>query len=312
MSNLFDSVAKIIWRRRGWVKPLLLVVLVAVCFLIDCPEADAGPGGHFVKQALSSKFGKIGGIIVGGLLLLAFILLLPLILYIKYKESAGIRRTKKDLAVLAGKYGWFDWQAIRDRVSQAVRTIGKVWSSGDLSSVSSFMTAEYFTTQQELLRRWVDEGKQVVYELDKVSGIEPLAVRVEDEDTYSWIRVMVTVDCVDYVRDRHTFKVIKGEVGKTTGFESVWCFVFRDQQWLLNSIEEGSTSLAWASEKNHVSTRYLDETFARQRQPDREPAEVPTRTRADSQAAARDSETNQPAAQLKQRLVRKPAGDQDQ
>jgi hypothetical protein len=305
---------------------LLLVVLVAVCFLVYCPEADAGPGGQFVKQALSSKFGKVGGLIVGGLLLIAVVLLLPLMLYIKYKESAGIRRTKKDLAVLADKYSWFEWLAIRDRVNQAVRKIGQVWDSGDLSSVASFMTVEYFVSQQQLLRRWLDEGKQVVYKLEKVCGIEPLAVRVENADSLSWIRVLVKVDCVDYVRDRHTFEVIKGDVGKTNGFESVWCFAYSGQQWLLNSIEEGSTSLAWASEKNHVSTTYL-EALARQRQPDREPAPISShagssrtsssqtgssRTRDNSQAAAPDSETNQPAAQPKQPLVRKPADDQDQ
>src|SRR5690348_10955211 len=108
MSHPFGFVANIDWsnwtwlrtpgRRRGWAKPLLLVLLVAVCFLVCCPDANAGPGGQIVKQALSTKYGKIGGAIVGGLLLIACILLLPLIVYVKFKEAIGIRRTKKDLA----------------------------------------------------------------------------------------------------------------------------------------------------------------------------------------------------------------------
>jgi hypothetical protein len=293
-----------------WVRFLLLLCLVGVCLFVFCQEADAGIGGQFVKKSLSTKFGRIGGIIVGGLTLLAAIILLPLILYVKIREWSGIRKTKQDLAALAAKFSWFEWLSIRDRIKKAVKEIGKVWASGDLSSVAKFMTPEYFTSQQELLNRWKDEGKDITYRVEKIRKIEPLALRVEDEETYSWIRALVVIDCVDYMRDGITKEVVKGEVGKTSGFESVWCFVYRNGEWLLNGIEEGTTSMAWASSKNHVDTSYLEYARAKQRQKQRDAEEVPTRVRP-SQTAARNPAANPPATQKEQRLIRKPAEDEE-
>ena len=311
MANSIGSSVEITFQHRRWVKLILMIVLVAVCIIVISPEADAAPGGQFVKQALKTKFGRIGGIIVGGLLLVACILLLPLILYVQYKKSAGIRKTKSDLAVLADKYNWFEWTTLRARIKLAVRDIGKVWSSGDLSSVSSFMTSDYFASQQELLRRWQDEGKQIVYRLEKIQRIDPLAVSVEDEATHSWIRVLVTVDCVDYMRDQHTLEVIKGEVGTTSGFRSVWVFVHQNGEWLLSGIEDASTAFAWASEKNRIDTSYLDSIWSKKQKVGRT-AKSPARTGAKSQAASGDSKTNHPTAQPKQRLIRKPSRDEDQ
>lgn len=293
-----------------WVNALLFVALIGVCLFAFCNEADAGPGGQFVKQALSTKFGRIGGMVVGGLLLLATLILLPLIIYVKIREVAGIRRTKADLAHLASKFSWFEWLTIRDRIQQAVKEIGKVWASGDLSPAAKYMTAAYCSSQQELLDRWKDEGKDVVYRVEKVRKIEPLAVRVEDEETYSLIRALVVVDCVDYMRDQYTKEVVKGDVNKSSGFESVWCFVYQGQEWLLNGIEEGSTSMAWATTKNHVDTSFLDYARAKQRQTERAPAETPRKVSPKSQAAAGDAAANPAAAKKEQRLVRKPADDE--
>ena len=311
MANSIGSTSKVTFQRRGWVNVILMIVLVAVCIFVVCPEADAAPGGQFVKQALKSKYGRIGGIIVGGLMLIAFVLFLPLILYVQYKEWAGIRKTKSDLARLAMKYNRFEWTALRAQIKQTVTDVAKVWASGDLSSVCSSMTADYFNSQQELLQRWVDEGKQIVYRLEKIQRIEPLAVSVEDEETHSWIRVLVSVDCVDYMRDQHTREVIKGEIGTTSGFESVWVFVHQKKEWLLSGIEQGSTSLSWASEKNRIDTSYLDSIWSK-RQKTSGTSKVPTRTGAKSQTASSDLETDQPTAKPKQRLVRKPSSDEDQ
>ncbi len=308
MANSIGASAEITFRRRGWVKLILMIVLIAVCIFVVCPEADAAPGGQFVKLALKSKF---GGIIVGGLMLIACILLLPLILYVQYKEAAGIRKTKSDLAALADKYNWFEWTALRTRIKQAVKEISGVWASGDLSSVSSFMSSDYFASQQELLQRWLDEGKQIVYRVEKIQRIEPLAVSVENEETHSWIRVLVKVDCVDYMRDRHTLEVIKGKVGTTSGFESVWLFVYQNGEWLLSGIEEGWTSFAWAKEKNRIDTSYLDSVWNK-KQKVGSAAKAPARTGSKSQAASRDSKTNQPTAQPKQRFIPKPTRDEDQ
>lgn len=292
-----------------WVRFVLLVCLVGMCLFVFCQEADAGIGGQFARKALSTKFGRIGGLVVGGLMLLAAIILLPLILYVKLREWSGIRKTKRDLETLSARFPWFAWPEIQGRIKKAVKEIAKVWSAGDLSSVSSYMTPEYLASQQDLLDRWKDEGKDVTYRLEKIRKVVPLAVRVEDEESYSWIRALVVVDCVDYLRDGATKEVVKGEVGVTHGFESIWCFVYRHEEWLLNGIEEGSSSLAWASSRNHIDTSYLEYARAKQRQKPRGAEEAPARV--PSQTAARNPAANPTAAQKEQRLVRKPTRDED-
>lgn len=292
---------------RVWLQKTLAVVLICACIFACCETAEAGPGGQFVKQALSTKFGRIGGLVVGGLLLIAAIILFPLIAYAYLAERAGIRHTKRDLAKLATKYPWYDWDTFRKRVNQTVRKIADVWATGDLSPAAKFMTSDYFASQQQLVRRWHDEGKQIVYKLDKVNRIEPLAVRVEDEQTWSWIRVLVNVDCVDYMRDESTREVIKGEAGKTNGFECVYCFVYQQGEWLLNGIEKGSTSLTWATTKNQVDTTWLDYARAKETLQRRAAEFSPT-----SQPAALDAAADEPAAGKKQRLVRKPARDEQE
>lgn len=290
---------------------MLVVAFVAICCLTFCQEADAGPGGQFVKQLLSSKFGAIGAVIVGGGLLVLGILLAPLLIYAWYAEAAGIRKTKTDLAVLAEKYRWFAWKGIRKRAEQAVRDIADVWATGDLSSVASLMTPEYFGSQQGTLQRWVDEGKQIVYRLEKVGRIEPLLVTVESAESHSSIRVLVSVDCVDYMRDNITLEVCKGEVGVTHGFESVWCFIHRDGEWLLHGIEEGSKSLVWATTKNEIDTSYLDSVRRPDQKQTREQTGKPARAKGRSQSSAFDTTTDQPAARSKQRFVREPADDDE-
>jgi hypothetical protein len=285
----------------------VLTVLVVYCFFVSCSEANAGPGGQFVKLLFGTKLGWI----LGGLLLLASILLAPLLIYAELALAAGIRRTKKDLARLAQKYPWFEWPTIRKRVEAAVRRIGSVWASGDLTSAAAFMTEDYFTSQQELLSRWIDEGKFIVYRLDKVRKIEPLAVEVEDAENYSTIRVLVTVDCLDYMRYRNSSEVVKGKAEPERGFNSIWCLIHHDGQWLLNGIEDGAQSLVWATEKNLVDTKFLDSVLVRQPQPDRVPADFAGSDRSRSQSAPFDSPADQPAAQSKDRLVRKPTDDQD-
>src|ERR1700749_3973493 len=109
MISLIRGVTDFHPRRAAWSKPLLLMSLMAICLFTFCQEAEAGPGGQFAKQLFSSKFGRIGGLIVGGLLLILVVLLSPLFIYVWYAKKSGIRKTKEDLTYLASKYRWFDW-----------------------------------------------------------------------------------------------------------------------------------------------------------------------------------------------------------
>ena len=113
------------------------------------------------------------------------------------------------------------------------------------------------------------------------------------------------------MRDEHTREVIKGDTGTTYGFESVWFFVYSGQGWLLHGIEEGSTSLSWASAKNQIDTSYLDAIRAQRKQQRAQEEGLPARTRRGSETAALDPETDPPAAKPKQRLVSEPANDDE-
>ena len=290
---------------------LLMGLAVSLVFLIFSEDAVAGPGGQFVKKALSSKFGRWGALLIGGLLLIAFIIFLPLILYIAWKERRGIKRTQNDLETLAADYPWFRWPVLEKRARKAVKAIYKVWSTADLSSASEYMTAECYSTQQATLKRWVAEGYTIVCRLKNVKKIAPLAVMVENEESFSWVRVLVRLEVMDYLQDTQTREIVQGKDEVDSSFDTVWMFAYLDGEWLLHSIEEGTTSLHWANTANEIETGFLRKsrqpakTTSPKKKVRRRSSAKQERQPGQSQAPGSQLPKSPPAARRKKSSVRK-------
>lgn len=185
-------------------------------------------------------------------------LITPIVLIDRIRHFRGVRQTKRDLAVLAEKYPSFAWPTVRTRVDQAVRKFYDLWATVDLTGAAKYMTPEFFSAQQNQLKKWKKEGKQIVRRLNRLRRIEPLAVSVEDDKNPSWIRVEVTLDRADYQCDPYTRQVVKGKQELQKGVHEIWWMVYNGKHWVLKAIEDGTAILNWASWKNRIDTSVLD------------------------------------------------------
>lgn len=227
---------------------LLLGVLVALDVL--APEsAWAGPGGQFVKVLAKTWWGKL----LFGLLALVF---LPLIAYVTIREWIEVRRCRRDLDALGAKLPYFAWSHIEDRAQRAMKTLYDAWGRGDLSPAAPYTTAEFLEGQQDMLDRWKEEGKENVFELRGDISLAPLHVMVETADTRSAVYLRCKAKVVDYLANILTHEKIKGNES-VEELETCLLFLHVDGEWLLHSIDEGSNSLAIATEKNRLDASYL-------------------------------------------------------
>lgn len=286
-------------RSLRWVIGLAALALLV---LLLCPtDAFAGPGGEIVEWVFKSKVGRIvGGIILG----ILFIVLLPLVIYVWLRERAGIRRTTRDLEALARRFPAFAWPAIERRIREVVPKLYAAWNEADLSPVQDLFTAEYYSSQQDILDRWSEEGKRNVTKLEKIEKIAPLHVNVETEQAYSTLYVLVRVSLLDYLEEVSTRKLIKGKRKVKEDHDTIWVLLLHGDEWLLHAVESGDMSLAMATEKNTVDTSYLDRMAAVRRS-------AAPRRRAASELAPVDPAADVPAAETEEPVVDVESRDDD-
>jgi hypothetical protein len=224
----------------------LLLAAVVVLLLLVMPEtAWAGPGGAFAKAAAKTVWGKIALGVLG-------VIFLPLILYVFIGEWIGINRTKKALIELAKVRPEFDWQLVSEQAKAAITDVYAVWESGDLEPVEHHLLPQYYSSQQQLLERWQEEGKRNVIDLHKISGLKPLFVRTETDESYAMIAVLLNATVIDYLEDTKTRKLLKGKKHRDPSFQAVWVFAYMNERWRVARIEEGNTSFGFAKLKNEI------------------------------------------------------------
>ena len=255
--------------------------------------ALAGPGGEIVEAVFKTQIGRI----IGGILAL---ILLPVILYVYGYQYLAIWRAKKSLRTLAEDYPQFDWDELEEQAKAAAHEIYAVWSSGDLTPAAEHMMPAYFESQQAILDRWKEEGKTNVCRMNKFRKVRPLRVAVENEQEFSSVAVIVTLDLVDYLEQKGKSKPIKGTRKRLKNEDFIWTFVAFEGRWRLASIEDGSLTLAYARAGNRLDTAMLERRSAERPRreapvPERPPQPRPAPRRASAQGSPPPSRSETPA-----------------
>lgn len=286
---------------------LIFMMIVVVALLAVFPdEAFAGPGGQIAKAAYKGLFKTTLGRIIGGVLLgIVVIVLLPLFMYVVVREWIGVKRTKADLARLAERYPYFEWQRIERRLERMVEQVYAAWKTGDLSGVASKMNEEFYYSQQAILDRWKEEGKRNYVRLEKLCNLAPVLVYVANEMSESSLRVRVRIDVVDYLERIADSEVLKGKKEVNHGYETIWWLAFVGGKWLLHGIEEGTDSLTLASTPNQVDTSHLDRRARRRQRRAAEQAPF------GSDQAAAEAAQHQSAEDMKESEIEIPRHDQE-
>ncbi|MYM63413.1 Tim44 domain-containing protein [Pseudomaricurvus sp. HS19] len=218
-----------------------LALTTAAIFLIADP-ALAGPGGKIASAAFETVWGKI-------ILAVLFVVFMPLIVSVLWREKVAERRARKDLRFMSTYSPNFEWLRVQGRAVECFYRVHSGWGTEDLSDTSGWMTDWYWQNQQLAhLDRWQKAGLQNICNVKKITNIKPLLFvhrnqGAEHEDSMVVISISATMQ--DYLQDRRTGKIVEGSK-RYKDVETVWSFTLEDGQWKVAAIEESSMSLAYA------------------------------------------------------------------
>ncbi len=201
-----------------------------------------------MKEMFSSPLGKIVGLVLG-------VILMPYIIYVRFRETIETKRTHKDLRLLAAAHpAIFEWFNLKNRITEVFGRVHSAWRKEDMSAASEWMTHWYWQNQQLMyLDRWQEQGLVNVCNVRKVLSITPLHLSCSNQKGFAGTRLVVsiTANMEDYLAERESGKVVEGKKGFKDG-ETVWTFVLDNDKWKVENIEEDFMTLSYAKLKNIV------------------------------------------------------------
>jgi hypothetical protein len=226
---------------------ILGIILLVVVLLIFVDPVYAGPGGAIAKGLFKTWWGKLLMIVLG-------IILLPLILYIRFREYLSVRKNKKELLRLSTVNKDFRWSNLQKIVKNAFERVYIAWDKENMEEVSSYVSSWYWQNQQLVhLDEWKRNNQKNVCKLHLMGTIKPLHLEITDEDNLEGSRIafIISADIEDYLIDRDTKKVVYGKKGYQNE-EHIWIMEYTEGKWLLDEIRDGSLSLAFAKMGNII------------------------------------------------------------
>ena len=229
---------------------LTFIVILMVVLVPDAVYAAAG--GSIAKAITKSFWGKL---IMG----VVFLIFLPLIIWVYIKEYRAVKRTSKDLVMLASKSKVFDWLSIKMRVSEVFNRVQTAWDKNNIEEASEWMDDWYWQNQKYVhLSKWEEKGMKNIVNVKKINNIKPLYVNHSGEADAEGSRIVVSIDAnmQDYLVRLSDNMVVEGDK-EFKDVESVWTFVLSRGKWVVQNIEESSMSLTYAGMKNVLSMESL-------------------------------------------------------
>jgi len=222
---------------------LLILAIVSVLLVITMMEpALARPGG----RVSSGNGGGWAGLLPFLISIVYLVFTLPYAFYVISQRNAAESRTLKDLRQLVQRHDLFDWRRLENRIESCFQEVHLAWQQGNLDDVSECMTNKYRQEQQsDYLDKWAKQGLINHCEVEVVSSIQPLFLahpEQEMEHEGSKLVVAITAKMEDYLEDRYTSKIVKGEKG-FKDVDTIWTFVIQNGKWVLANIEDSSSSL---------------------------------------------------------------------
>tara|TARA_R110002167_G_scaffold42663_8_gene129563 strand:- start:1547 stop:2200 length:654 start_codon:yes stop_codon:yes gene_type:complete len=212
----------------------------------------AGPGGTVVKAIFKTWWGKVLMSIIG-------IILLPLIIYVYFREFLAIKKCKKELLVLGKKNRDFSWLNLDKNVRNIFSRVYIAWNNQDLKEASSYISHWYWQNQQLVhLDEWKKENLVNVCKVDGIKSVKPLYLEITDDTNLEGSRIafLITANIMDYLKNKDTNKIVQGS-SKFDDEEKIWVMEYTDGNWVLDDIQDGQLSLAFAKIKNVIPTNLV-------------------------------------------------------
>lgn len=213
-----------------------ILILVGLTLLLICLfslEAQAGPGGKIAKALFTTIWGRI-------FLAIMTIVLLPFIVYSKFRQYFKVKNTLKTLRQLGAVSPPFNWLTMKNRLTDVFTRTHLAWSKEDMGDVSEYCTHWYWQNQQLIyLDRWNAQGLMNKSQMRHIKRMEPIFVRYSNlpqgEDSIVVVDILANIE--DYLVQVDSGLIVEGKKG-FQDVETLWTFRLLQGQWLLDNIEQ--------------------------------------------------------------------------
>jgi len=226
---------------------LIILVLVLALVLFDIDPMYAGPGGTVVKAIFKTWWGKV-------LLSILGIIFFPLTIYVYFREYFAVKNCKKQLLELGKRNKDFSWLNLDKNVRNIFNRVYIAWNNQDLKEASSYISHWYWQNQQLVhLDEWKKENLRNVCKVDGIKSVKPLYLEISEHENLEGSRIafLITANIMDYLKSNDTHKIVQGS-NKYDDEEKIWVMEYTDGQWVLDDIQDGQLSLAFAKTKNII------------------------------------------------------------
>ncbi|WP_437370036.1 hypothetical protein [Maribacter litoralis] len=231
---------------------LIILVLVLALVLFDIDPMYAGPGGTVVKAIFKTWWGKV-------LLSILGIIFLPLTIYVYFREYFAVKNCKKQLLELGKRNKDFSWLNLDKNVRNIFNRVYIAWNNQDLKEASSYISHWYWQNQQLVhLDEWKKENLRNVCKVDGIKSVKPLYLEISEHENLEGSRIafLITANIMDYLKSNDTHKIVQGS-NKYDDEEKIWVMEYTDGQWVLDDIQDGQLSLAFAKTKNIIPAKLV-------------------------------------------------------
>ena len=225
----------------------ILLILVITLVLFDIDPMYAGPGGTVVKAIFKTWWGKVLLSIIG-------IIFFPLTIYVYFREYFAVKNCKKELLELGKRNKDFSWLNLDKNVRNIFNRVYIAWNNQDLKEASSYISHWYWQNQQLVhLDEWKKENLRNVCKVDGIKSVKPLYLEISEDEGLEGSRIafLITANIMDYLKDIDTHKIVQGS-SKFDEEEKIWVMEYTNGQWVLDDIQDGQLSLAFAKTKNII------------------------------------------------------------
>ncbi|APQ17529.1 Tim44 domain-containing protein [Maribacter hydrothermalis] len=219
----------------------ILLVLIVTLVFFDIDPMYAGPGGTVVKAIFKTWWGKI-------LMSTLAIILLPLTLYVYFREFFAVKKCKKQLLQLGQRNKDFSWLNLDKNVRNIFTRVYIAWNNQDLKEASSYISHWYWQNQQLVhLNEWKKNNLKNVCKVDGIKSVKPLYLEISENENLEGSRIafLITANIMDYMINRDTNKIVQGS-NKFDDEDKIWILEYTEGQWVLDDIQDGQLSLAFA------------------------------------------------------------------
>ena len=225
----------------------ILLILVITLVLFDIDPMYAGPGGTVVKAIFKTWWGKLLLSIIG-------IIFFPLTIYVYFREYFAVKNCKKELLELGKRNKDFSWLNLDKNVRNIFNRVYIAWNNQDLKEASSYISHWYWQNQQLVhLDEWKKENLRNVCKVDGIKSVKPLYLEISEDEGLEGSRIafLITANIMDYLKDIDTHKIVQGS-SKFDEEEKIWVMEYTNGQWVLDDIQDGQLSLAFAKTKSII------------------------------------------------------------